>query len=98
MAAGLPVIITPGCNLLQVAESGAGLIVAPDPADVAEALKALFGEAGRAEEMGQRAADLVEEQFTWRKIASQTLSIYDRAARERLSRSTAAREENRAIG
>jgi glycosyltransferase involved in cell wall biosynthesis len=79
MAAGLPVIITEDCNLPDVAERDAGMIVSDDPDETVAALAQLFDEPGRLETLGQNGRQLVSDKFTWGRIAEQTIKTYQRA-------------------
>lgn len=76
MAAGLPVILTPGCNLPEAARARAGLIVEPRPEPVAGAIAALFADAKAANAMGANGRRLVRERFTWPNIAAETIRLY----------------------
>jgi poly(glycerol-phosphate) alpha-glucosyltransferase len=76
MAAGLPVIITPGCNLPEVGHHGAGLVVSTTPSDVTRALEILFRDLDQARAFGKNATALVKARFTWEKIAQQTIEFY----------------------
>ncbi|NNJ84301.1 MAG: glycosyltransferase [Gammaproteobacteria bacterium] len=76
MASGLPVLITPGCNLPEVASSNAGLIVKPSVAAVATGLQTMFGEP-HMHERGENGRTLVRERFTWPRIARDTLAVYE---------------------
>ncbi|GAB4342132.1 MAG: glycosyltransferase [Desulfobulbaceae bacterium] len=89
MGAGLPVVVTPGCNLPEVAERDAGLVVGPDPEEVASALDTLFGDEETMRVMGENGRRLVREKFTWERIARRLLEIYEQplpqnAEKERL--------------
>lgn len=77
LGAGLPVVLTDECNLPEVAESGAGYVVAPDATQLANAVTRLFTlpDAARRE-MGERGRELAAGKFTWRGIASRTLDCY----------------------
>jgi glycosyltransferase involved in cell wall biosynthesis len=77
MAAGLPVIVSPGCNLPEAAAAGAGMEVEPEPEALTGALRALLSDADRREVMGSAARRLVEEQFTWRAVAVGLESVYE---------------------
>lgn len=77
MAAGLPVIVSPGCNLPEVAQTGAGLEVEAMVQPLTAALQSLLPDAARRTQMGQAARVLVEERFTWDKIAKQLEILYD---------------------
>jgi glycosyltransferase involved in cell wall biosynthesis len=76
MAAGLPVILTPGCNLPEAAARGAGLIVAREVAPLAEAIRALFADATRRETMGAAGRRWMNESFSWPTVAAQTIQFY----------------------
>lgn len=76
MGAGLPVVITPGCNLPEVAERGAGYVVAPDPTELAAALNNLFADPVRARTLGENGRRLVRERFTWAGIARRLIEVY----------------------
>jgi poly(glycerol-phosphate) alpha-glucosyltransferase len=76
LAAGLPVAISPGCNLPEVAENGAGFVIPAEPAAVATAIRQLFGEDFDRSGMGRKGRALVEERFTWPKIAGQLITLY----------------------
>jgi poly(glycerol-phosphate) alpha-glucosyltransferase len=87
MAAALPVILTPGCNLPEVAAAKAGLIVEPEPEMLARAIGDLFAdpEAGRL--MGSNGRRLVASKFTWQRIAAETIEIYGNLEAHRARRS-----------
>lgn len=87
MAAGLPVILTPGCNLPEVAGAGAGLIVEPAPERLARAIGDLFADPEAARAMGGNGRRLVAGKFTWPRIAADTLEIYGNLLAHRVARS-----------
>lgn len=70
MAAGLPCVITEGCNFPEAGAAGAARIVPIESCAIAEALAATLAdpEAGRA--MGEKARRLVLEHYTWDQIAT----------------------------
>jgi len=76
MACGLPVVITPGCNLPEVESADAGLIVKPDVEATLQGLRALFADPERMRVRGENGRRLVRERFTWPKIAKQTVEVY----------------------
>jgi glycosyltransferase involved in cell wall biosynthesis len=78
MVAGLPVIITPGCNLPDVKPRGAGLLVEREVGPLAGALHTLLGDRAKRQQMGEAGQAWVKEQFTWPAIAEQTERLYDR--------------------
>ncbi|MEP7293254.1 MAG: glycosyltransferase, partial [Chloroflexota bacterium] len=70
LASGLPVILSPGCNLPEAASAGAGLIVQPQVAPLASALRALLTDAPRRASMSAAARALVRDRFTWSAAAA----------------------------
>lgn len=81
MACGVPCVVTTGCNFPEVARAGAGLIVELDPKRIAEALQTVLEDQAASAMMGRRARTLVLENYTWKKIAEQMLSVYQRVVR-----------------
>ncbi len=76
MAAGLPVILSPGCNLPEVGEVGAGVVVEPRVETVEAALRDLLPDESKRRQMGHRARILVNERFTWDSVAAQLEAAY----------------------
>jgi glycosyltransferase involved in cell wall biosynthesis len=76
MAAGLPVIISPGCNLPEVAQYQAGLEVEAAVEPLTMALRSLLLDATRRAAMSQAAHTLVKEHFTWDSLAAQLERLY----------------------
>lgn len=76
MASGLPVIVSPGCNLPDVAQFGAGLEVVPEVEALAAALRQLLPDASQRATMSVNARRLVNEKFTWNQVAASLESIY----------------------
>jgi glycosyltransferase involved in cell wall biosynthesis len=76
MGAGLPVIVSPGCNLPQVANTQAGLEVEPQLQPLAHALCQLLTDADLRRQMGASARQLVRQHFTWDAIALQLEQVY----------------------
>lgn len=76
-AHGLPVLMTPQCNLLEGFTAGAAIKIAPNPDDVAGGLLSLFSmnDVDR-QQVGQRGLALVKEKFTWSKIAAEMNEVY----------------------
>ena len=77
MACGVPVILSPGCHLPEVAEAGAGLIVDPEPRALSDALQAVLNDEAARRPMSAAARRLVEERFTWERAAAQMQAVYD---------------------
>jgi glycosyltransferase involved in cell wall biosynthesis len=76
MAARLPLILTPGCNLPDLETRGAGLLVDRDVEALAEALRTLLNDSARRRTMGENGLAWVREAFTWPAIAAQTEALY----------------------
>lgn len=79
LAAGLPAVLSPGCNLPEVGTSGAGLIVDPLVEPLAAALHDLLTAADRRAAMGSAARALIRDRFTWDSAAAQMEAVYQRA-------------------
>lgn len=77
MASGVPVIITPGCNIPEVAGVGAGLVVRPSPEATVAGLRHLFANPEGMRRRGENGRRLVQERFTWPKIAKRTIEVYE---------------------
>lgn len=77
MVRGLPVILTPGCNMPEVASEGAGLIVEPDEEGLARALDWISGPEQEIRAAGKRASQLVATRFSMDRVVEN----YDRLIR-----------------
>ena len=76
MACGLPVLLSPGCNLPEVVEYRAGIITEPQIDLLTEALNTLLSDAALHQQMGRAARQLVEDRFTWEQVARQYINLY----------------------
>ena len=76
LAAGLPVILSPGCNLPEVEPAGAGLEVEPALEPLTAALRLLLNDHELRLRMGAAARTLVESRFTWERVAEQMEAVY----------------------
>jgi glycosyltransferase involved in cell wall biosynthesis len=77
LAAGKPVLITPGCNFPQVSEVGAGLCVEPERGSLETGLKRLLDMPKETlAAMGSTGRRLVMEEFTWEIAARKILTVY----------------------
>jgi poly(glycerol-phosphate) alpha-glucosyltransferase len=77
MASGVPVIITPGCNIPEVVSADAGLMVEPSPEATGAGLKRLFSDPDGMRRRGENGRRLVRCQFTWSGIAKRTIEVYE---------------------
>jgi poly(glycerol-phosphate) alpha-glucosyltransferase len=73
----LPVLMTPECNIPEGFEAGAALRVGPDISSIAQGLRRLAA-TSREERaaMGEQGRALVENQFTWPRVAQQVHHVY----------------------
>lgn len=78
LACRVPVVISENCHFPEVQEVGAGRVVPLDATAVADALAAILVDPTGAKSMGEAGRLLVEQRFTWPKVAAQTLNLYER--------------------
>ena len=85
MASGLPVIVSAVGGIADIVEPGeSGHLIAPsDGRALAEALRTLISDPGRARAMGTRGRRLVEERFDAKKTADRLFEILTAIARAR---------------
>lgn len=77
MSYGMPVIVTPEVGLAaDVEAAGAGLVCAGDPPSIAAALRKVLDGGDERELMGRRGRALVEERFTWDRVAAEMENAY----------------------
>ncbi|MBX3359083.1 MAG: glycosyltransferase [Phycisphaeraceae bacterium] len=79
LACRTPVVISDHCHFPEVAEAGAGEVVPLTAEALAAALARVLQSPERAE-MGQAGRRLIEQRYTWRAIAEQSLGFYQSAA------------------
>lgn len=74
---GLPVVMTPQCNLPEGFAAGAALRVEAAPEALARGLGELFAMSNaQRRELGARGRALVEHRFCWPRLAEQMRSVY----------------------
>lgn len=77
MAYGLPLIMTPECNLLQAFSVEAAVQIAATPDSIAEGIHRLLGLDDKAREaIGTKGRQLVQKEFSWATVAAQFYSAY----------------------
>lgn len=77
LAAGRPVVVTPGVGLAEtVAEEGCGWVVEPNPVGIAAALDQLLADPAAADAMGERGRRLVGARFAWPTVAARMADAY----------------------
>jgi len=75
---GLPVLMTEHCNLPEGFRDGAALRIGAEPSSIAGGMRDLFqGSCQDLETMGANGRTLVEERFTWPKVAAQMKEVYE---------------------
>jgi poly(glycerol-phosphate) alpha-glucosyltransferase len=76
-AYGLPVLMTPQCHLPEGFAAGAALKAEPDVESLTQALRTLFSMSeSEREEMGARGRRLVQQKFSWPRVAEQMVAVY----------------------
>ncbi|MDE2635918.1 MAG: glycosyltransferase [Chloroflexota bacterium] len=76
MAAGAPVLLSPGCNLDEVEEAGAGYVVSATADAFAEKLRLPLIDDASRRRMGERARQLVDERYRWDGVAERLENVY----------------------
>ncbi len=77
MAAGIPVLVTEGCNVPEVVAANAGFVVEPTVAAIYEGLSRVLEDTAVSRKMGANARGLVSEKFTWNAVCRATLELCD---------------------
>ena len=78
MAVGLPVIVTPACNLPEVETHNAGWIADAKTDSLSEKLQKALASLQERKQRGSNGAALVRKHFTWDTIARDSVEIYGR--------------------
>ena len=82
LAAGVPVVVTPGVNLApEIVEAGAGWVAAQDIDAFASALQHAMRAGNRADL--QRCARGFAQSFRWSNVANRLVTVYEDAVRSR---------------
>jgi glycosyltransferase involved in cell wall biosynthesis len=76
MAAGLPCVITTACNFPEAGEAEAAYIVKVDAEEIAQKLIYCLQHPQLAKQTGDRARQLIMEQYTWERIALKLQAAY----------------------
>ena len=77
-AYGLPVVMTPECNLPEGFAAEAAILIETGVEPIEQGLNALFSMSDEDRcSMGQRGRGLVKERFTWQAVARQMGEVYD---------------------
>ena len=73
---GTPVVITHGCHFPEVEQAGAGVVTDLDAGAFGEAMVRVASDDTARAGMAERAARLVRENYTWPRIAEQSVELY----------------------
>jgi glycosyltransferase involved in cell wall biosynthesis len=80
MAAGAPVVASEACHFPQLQTEGAGLVTPLESGAIAAAIEKVLNDPERRR-LGQKGRALVEEHYTWNRVAEQTIGVYQHAVR-----------------
>ncbi|NEP26810.1 glycosyltransferase [Moorena sp. SIO3I6] len=79
MAAGLPVIITPGVQIApEIAQAKAGLVVEGELDALSNAIAQLLASPSLRNQLGENGKQLVSSRYSWSAIAQNLASVYDK--------------------
>ncbi|MCY4145979.1 MAG: glycosyltransferase [Chloroflexi bacterium] len=76
LAASLPVVLSPGCNMNEVAEAGAGFVTEATAPAFAEKLRLLLQDEQARRQMGAAARRLARERYSWARAAAAVERVY----------------------
>ena len=76
LAAGLPVLLSPGCYLDEAAAAGAGIVVEATVEDFAGGLRALLLDGELRAGMGVKARRLARARYSWAGVAGELEGVY----------------------
>ena len=76
MDAGLPVVITEGCQFPEVAENGAGLVVQHTSTSLSDAILYLLDNPQIRKTMGQIGQQLISQTYNWSNISDSYIDLY----------------------
>lgn len=76
MAAGMPVLLSPGCNMDEVEAADAGFVAEAAVQDFADKLALMMTDQALRRRMGERARRLVGERYAWDGVAERLEDVY----------------------
>ena len=79
LARATPVVITTGCNFPQVGEAGAGKVIEPIADHLTQALREILDDSVLGDRMGDLGRKLVQNQYTWDRVAERMSHLYESA-------------------
>ncbi len=75
-SAGLPLVITTGCHFPEVKTSGSGLVVKPEPKELAQALQKMIDDPKLRQRASQQVKKLIDENYSMASIGNSLLATY----------------------
>jgi glycosyltransferase involved in cell wall biosynthesis len=82
MACGTPVLLSPFCNLPEVAAAKAGLIVPLEAEKISQGIERLLGDGEAHRQLSENARLLIAARFNWRQIGKLTEKLCTELARQ----------------
>ncbi len=80
MRRGLPVLATPDVGMSEIVRAvGAGVVVKPDPMEIARGLTQLLADEAASRAMGERGRSHVIAEYSWGAVARRMEALYQRA-------------------
>lgn len=80
MAAGCPVVVTPEVGMADIVrDSGAGMVLAGEPATLAAGIRSLIDDRMALKRMGERGREFVAHRYTWESVCIQMEEAYKQA-------------------
>jgi glycosyltransferase involved in cell wall biosynthesis len=79
MASATAVMLSPECHFPEVESAKAGLVVDPDVAQIAPAMRTLLADPARLGAMGQAGRRLVSDHYSWDIVTDQLIELYRQA-------------------
>jgi glycosyltransferase involved in cell wall biosynthesis len=84
MQAGIPCIITTGCNFPEADEARVAHVVEINADAIANALINCLKDPTAAKAMGDRARQFVQKNYTWDKISSDLIQVYQKVLSQKI--------------
>ena len=81
LSVGIPVVITAGCNLPEVAAQHAGVVVDYSAASLADGMIRIWSDAPLRSELSGNALRLARERFSWDAVGARAAELCRRVAR-----------------
>ena len=76
MEAGLPVVITEGCQFPEIERNGAGVVVSHNATDLSNAILYLLDNPNIAQHMGTIGKQLISDKYNWDNISDLYIQLY----------------------